>query len=150
MVAVFSASLRCPLGFTVLCLFLTTCLLPFSYSESMPQCVANCNRKFGNEAALSRHRKTCSVLEAARQTSHGLRRGLGIRASLQKHSTLLSRKERLQVSGYKLEYPSIHMLLVTLGTPYMFSDCSGLNCCNGGGQSRGDVYGSCRLNGGGQ
>jgi len=77
----------------------------------MPQCVTNCNRKFGNEAALSRHRKTCPILEAARQTSHELRRGPGIKASLQKHPTLLSRKERLQVSGYKLEYPSIHMLL---------------------------------------
>ena len=108
MVAVFFAS---SLGFTVLCLFfLTTCLLPFSYSESMPQCVTNCNRKFGNEAALSRHRKTCSVLEAARQTSRELRRGPGIKASLQKNSILLSRKERLQVSGYKLEYLGIHML----------------------------------------
>jgi len=77
----------------------------------MPQCVTNCNRKFGNEAALSRHRKTCPVLEAARQTSHELRRGPGIRASLQKHSPLLSRKERLQVGGYKLGCPSIHMLL---------------------------------------
>ena len=78
----------------------------------MPQCVATCNRKFGNEAALSRHRKTCPVLEAARQTSHELRRGSGIRASLQKHSTLLSRKERLQVSGYKLEYPSIDVMIL--------------------------------------
>jgi hypothetical protein len=78
-------------------LFLITSLL---FSEAMPQCVKNCDRNFVNEAALSRHRKNCSVLETVRQTSHELRRGRGIGGSLVPNmSTLLSRKERLQVSG---------------------------------------------------
>jgi hypothetical protein len=81
--------------------FFLISLLLFSESESMPQCVKNCNRNFANEAALSRHRKTCSVLEAVHQASHGLRigRGRGIGPSVQTHPTLLSCKERLQVSS---------------------------------------------------
>ena len=75
-------------------------LLLFSDSGSMPQCVKNCNRNFANEAALGRHRKTCLVLESVRQTSHELRRGRGIGGSVPK-LTLLSRKERLQVSSYQ-------------------------------------------------
>lgn len=98
MVAVFSAR-SCFFWFLLL-----INLLPFadSGSESMPQCVKNCNRNFANEAALSRHRKNCSVLESVHQTSHELRRGRGIGGSTPKHTTkLLSRKERLQVSVYK-------------------------------------------------
>jgi hypothetical protein len=81
--------------------FFLISLLLLSESDSMPQCVKNCNRNFANEAALSRHRKTCSVLEAVRQAAHGLRvgRGRGIGPPVQKHPTLLSRKERLQVSS---------------------------------------------------
>ncbi len=58
----------------------------------MPQCVKNCDRKFGSENALSRHRKTCPILEVVRQRSQE------IRAPLANVPTLLSRKERLQVS----------------------------------------------------
>src|SRR6266705_28561 len=68
----------------------------------MLQCVKDCNRKFTNEAALSRYRKTCSVLETVHQRFHKLRRGGVIRGSGQKDSTLLSCKERLQVSSYQL------------------------------------------------
>jgi hypothetical protein len=86
MVAVFSA-------ISLLCFFFLTSLL-----QSMPQCVKDCNREFKNEAALSRHRKTCSVLEIVRQRSHEIRRGRG-RSVQPNISTVHSRKERLQVGN---------------------------------------------------
>lgn len=72
-----------------------------SESESMPYCVKDCNRKFANDAALSRHRKACPVLEIARQRSQDLRKDKGIGRSIHNPATfkLLTRKQRLQVSN---------------------------------------------------
>src|SRR5258708_32064137 len=99
-------------GIPLLWIFFLTALLLFQL-ESMLQCTKDCNRTFANEAALSRHRKTCPVFEIVRQRSHELRRGrrIGGSQSLQKDSTLLSRKERLQVSGYQLEFQDISISL---------------------------------------
>ena len=77
-------------------LFLTSLLFNFE----MPQCVKDCSRKFTNENALSRHRKSCPVLEAVRQRSQETRRVRGIREA-PKVPTLLSRKERLHVSDLR-------------------------------------------------
>jgi hypothetical protein len=106
MVAAFYAK-GSQVGIPLLWIFFLTALLLFQL-ESMPQCTKDCNRTFANEAALSRHRKTCPVFEIVRQRSHELRRGkIGGSQSLQKDSTLLSRKERLQASGYQLEFQDI-------------------------------------------
>ncbi len=64
------------------------------------RCVKDCNRNFANDAALSRHRKACPVLKSVRQLSQDKRRDKGIGGSLQNTTTLLTRKQRLQVSDY--------------------------------------------------
>jgi hypothetical protein len=94
----------------------------------MPQCVKDCNREFKNEAALSRHRKTCAVLEIIRQRSHEVRRGRG--RSLQNISTMLSRKERLQV-GDSLCSGIFISCIFDLGTscPHWHSECDGCGLC---------------------
>jgi hypothetical protein len=90
-----------PAGLTSFWSFALTILLISDYynSESMPYCVKDCNRKFANDAALSRHRKACPVLKVVRQRSQDIRRekGIGPGRSIQ-DATLLTRKERLQVS----------------------------------------------------
>src|SRR6266545_6588215 len=84
------------LGSNFLVVFFLISLL-FNF-ESMPQCVKDCDRKFANENALSRHRKTFPVLEVVRQRCQEIRKDRGIRgAPLAKVPTLLSLKERLQV-----------------------------------------------------
>ena len=89
--------------------FLISLLFNFEY---MPQCVKDCDRKFGNENALSRHRKTCPILEAARQKSQEIRKDRGIRgAPLAKVPTLLSRKERLQVSDLWFVYHNFYLIV---------------------------------------
>lgn len=65
----------------------------------MPYCVKDCNRKFANDAALSRHRKACPVLKIVRQRSQDIRRDKGIGGLIQDATTLLTRKQRLQVSA---------------------------------------------------
>jgi hypothetical protein len=99
MVSVFSA--RFSLGSMYWFLFLITSLL---FAESMPQCVKHCDRNFANEAALSRHRKTCSVLETVRRTSHELRRGRGrgIGGSVQTHLTESRRWRQLTTMQKRL------------------------------------------------
>ncbi len=67
-------------------------------STSMPYCVKDCNRKFANDAALSRHCKACPVLKNVRQRSQEIRRDKGIGGLVQDTTTLVTRKERLQVS----------------------------------------------------
>src|SRR5258708_464957 len=85
------------LGLNILVVFFLISLL--FRVESMPQCVKNCDRIFGSENALSRHRKTCPILEVVRQRSQEIRKDRGnLGAPLAKVPTLLSRKERLQVS----------------------------------------------------
>ena len=75
---------------------------------AMPYCVKDCNRKFANDAALSRHRKACPVLKIVRQRSQDIRRDKGTRGSLQDATTLLTCKQRLQVilncSAFKVFY----------------------------------------------
>src|SRR5258705_52790 len=79
--------------------FFVFVILLISYN-SMPYCVNDCNRKFANEAALSRHRKACPILKLVRQRSQDIRRDKGIGGSIQDATTLpLTRKERLQVGG---------------------------------------------------
>ena len=63
----------------------------------MPYCVKDCNRKFANDAALSRHRKACSILKTVRQRSQDIRRGKGADHH-DATAVLLTRKQRLQVS----------------------------------------------------
>jgi hypothetical protein len=67
-------------------------------STSMPSCVKDCNRNFANDAALSRHRKACPVLQSVRQRSQDIRRAKGGGESFQNATALLTRKQRLQVS----------------------------------------------------
>jgi hypothetical protein len=75
--------------------------LLISYNAaSMPYCVKDCNCNFANDAALSRHHKACPVLKSVRQRSQDIRRDKGIGGSLQNTTTLLTRKQRLQVSDY--------------------------------------------------
>lgn len=98
MVAVFSS--RFPSGLAISVFFILIILLfPPLF---MPQCVKQCNRTFATEGALSRHRTNCSVLALVRQRSSEVRRDKGIGESAQ--STLLSRKERLQVSACSVIY----------------------------------------------
>jgi len=74
----------------------------------MPHCVKDCNRKFANDAALSRHRKACPVLKIVRQRSQDFRRDKGIGGSAQDATVPLTRKQRLQVvasrSAFKMFY----------------------------------------------
>lgn len=64
----------------------------------MPYCVKDCERKFANDAALSRHRKACPVLKCVRQRCQDIRRVGG--GSVQNTTTtLVTRKQRLQVSN---------------------------------------------------
>lgn len=100
MFAIFSS--RFPPGLTIFAIFILILLFP---PQFMPQCVKECNRTFASEGALSRHRKNCSVLALVRQRSSGVRRDKGIRESMQ--TTLLSRKERLQVSACSVIYLSL-------------------------------------------
>lgn len=64
----------------------------------MPKCVRDCDREFANENALSRHRKICPVLEVVRQRSREIQKDRGISGVPKVPGTILSRKERLQVS----------------------------------------------------
>ena len=68
-------------------------------ASTMPYCVKDCNRKFANDAALSRHRKACPVFKSVRQRSQDIRRDRGIGALQNTSSmTYVTRKQRLQVS----------------------------------------------------
>ena len=93
-----------PAGLTSFWSFAFTILLISDYyiSEPMPYCIKDCNRKFANDAALSRHRKACPVLKVVRQRSQDIQRekGIGPGRSIQDATTttLLTRKQRLQVS----------------------------------------------------
>ena len=82
-------------------LFLTSLLFSL---ESMPKCVRDCDRKFANENALSRHRKICPVLEVVRQRSREIQKDRGISGAPKVPSTILSRKQRLQVSNLRFIY----------------------------------------------
>ena len=87
-------------------------LLSLLFFEYMPQCVKDCDRKFGNENALSRHHKTCPILEVVRQKSQEIRKDRGIRgAPLAKVLTLLSRKGRLQVSDLWFVYHNFYVIV---------------------------------------
>ena len=77
--------------FTFIAVFLTLSC------TSMPSCVKDCNRKFANNAALSRHHKTCPVLKVIRHHSQEIRRDKGIGKSIQDTTMLPTRKQRLMV-----------------------------------------------------
>jgi hypothetical protein len=90
----------------------------------MPSCVKNCDRKFANDAALSRHRKACPVLKCVRQRSQDIRREKGIGGHQDATTTLGTRKQRLQVSNMcdlllYLQILQAHLLGKALQPPAM-------------------------------
>ncbi len=106
-------------------------LLISSNSESMPYCVKDCNRKFANDAALSRHRKACPVLEIARQRSQDIRKDKGVGRSIHDPATLLTRKQRLQVSNCLAFNLKVFYLLFSGTSKFEWWRSIGFNLCHG-------------------